>query len=79
MCDRVSLVLAFLVPPVYQEYPEVKGSQDQREILVSLVALVHLDDLDSMAHQDRKVFCSSVTVSAMDNCVSVIEYYCEPN
>lgn len=61
VCDRVSLVLAFLGPQVYQEYLEVKGSQDQRETLVSLAALVHLDDLDLMAVQGPKVFCSSVT------------------
>lgn len=52
---RVSPALAFLDPQVYQEYLEAKDSRDQREILVSLAALVHLDDLDLMAVQDLKV------------------------
>lgn len=61
MCDRVSLVLAFLVPQVYREHLDLKGSQDQKETLVSLAGLVDLDDLDLMALQEPKVFCSSVT------------------
>lgn len=52
---RVSLALAFLAHQVYQEYPELKGSWDQREIQVSPAALVHLDDLDLTALQDLKV------------------------
>lgn len=52
---RVSLALAFLAPQVYQEYLEVKVSPDQREILVSLAAQVHLEDLDLMAVLELKV------------------------
>lgn len=60
--DRVNLALDSMVLQVYQEYPEVKEYLDQREILVSLVALDHQDDLDLMVAQDLKVFCCSVTV-----------------
>lgn len=52
---RVSLALAFLARPVYLEYLELKASQDQREILVSPVALVYLDDLDLTELQELKV------------------------
>lgn len=52
---RVSLALAFLVPQVYQEYPDLKVSPDQREILASLAAPVHPDDLDLTAVRDLKV------------------------
>lgn len=58
--DRVSLVLAFLGPQVYQEHLDQKASRDQRETLVSLATLVHLDDLDLMVLQDLKVFWSYV-------------------
>lgn len=52
---RVSLVLAFLAPQVYQVYLVPKGSLDQREILVSLAALAHLEDLVSMVLLEPKV------------------------
>lgn len=53
--QRVSLALDFLAPQVYQEYPEVTVSPDQRETLASLAAPVHLDALDLMDLQDLKV------------------------
>lgn len=52
---KVNLALDSMVLQVYQEYPEVKEYLDQREILVSLVALDHQDDLDLMVAQDLKV------------------------
>lgn len=52
---RVSLASAFLAPQVYQEYLEVKVSLEPREILASLAAPVHLDDLDLMAVRELKV------------------------
>lgn len=55
LCDRASLALVFLARQVYQEYLDLKDSPDQREILVSLAALVHLDDLDLTALQGLKV------------------------
>lgn len=58
--DRVSLALAFLGPQVYQEDLDLKAFLDQRETLVSLAALVHLDDLDLTVLQDLKVFWSYV-------------------
>lgn len=51
---RASLALVFLARQVYQEYLDLKDSPDQREILVSLAALVHLDDLDLTALQGLK-------------------------
>lgn len=51
---RASLALVFLALQVYQEYLDLKDSLDQREILVSLAALVHLDDLDLTAVQELK-------------------------
>lgn len=53
--QRVNLASVFLGPQVYQEYLDLKGSPGQREILVSLAALVHLDDLDLMVLQELKV------------------------
>lgn len=47
--------MVFLARQVYQEYLDLKDSPDQREILVSLAALVHLDDLDLTALQGLKV------------------------
>lgn len=55
MCDRESLALVCLDLQVYQEFLEQKVFLDQRETLVSLAALVHLDDLDLMAVQAPKV------------------------
>lgn len=55
---RVNPASASRAPQVYLEYLEVKVCLDQRETLVSLVALVHLDDLDLMAVQELKVFLS---------------------
>lgn len=52
---RVSLASAFQARLVYLAYLDLKGSQEQKEILVSLVVLVCLDDLDSMAPQELKV------------------------
>lgn len=53
--QRVSLALAFLDPQVCQECLDLKVSLDQREILVSLAAPVHPDDLDLMADRELKV------------------------
>lgn len=55
MCDRESLALVCLDLQVYPEFLEQKVFLDQRETLVSLAALVHLDDLDLMAVQAPKV------------------------
>lgn len=52
---RENLALGSLAHQVYLEYPEVKVFQDQREIQVSLVVLVHLDEMDLMVLQDLKV------------------------
>lgn len=55
VCDRESLALVCLELQVYQAYLDLKVCLDQRETLVSLAALVHLDDLDLMALQAPKV------------------------
>lgn len=52
---RVSLASASLARPVYLVYLDLKGSRDQKEILVSLVVLVVLDEVDLMAPQELKV------------------------
>lgn len=52
---RVNPASDFLVLLVYLESLELKVSPDRREILVSLEAPVHQDDLDSMELRDRKV------------------------
>lgn len=52
---RVNLALASLALQAFLEYLEVKVFLDRREILVSLGALVHLDDLDLTALQELKV------------------------
>lgn len=57
VCDRESLALVCPDLQVYQEYLDLKVCLDQRETLVSLAALVHLDDLDLMAVQAPKVAC----------------------
>lgn len=61
VCNRESLVWVFLALLVYQVYLDLKDSQDQREILVSLEDLVDLDDLDLMADLELKVCHHSVT------------------
>lgn len=45
MFDRVNLDLGFLVLQVYWDNLGLRVSQDQRETLVSLEILVHLDGL----------------------------------
>lgn len=57
----MSLASASLARPVYLAYPDLKGSRELKEILVSLVVLVCLDEVDLMAPQDLKVPSCPVT------------------